>query len=111
MLKNTLFLLLLYRIKVMDAKKNLNSCSYKEISLLFKTMLMLVEDMKNDHDFHYQKLYDEIPKKYHPVINTANHFDKDKLSWIRKRILDYGNESIRNMEKEIENYKVTFKFN
>lgn len=94
----------------MNAKKILNNSSYKEISSLFKTMLMLVEDMKNDHDFHYQKLYDELPKKYHPVINAADHFTPDKLSWIRKRILDYGNESVRNMEKEIENYQVSFKF-
>jgi len=94
----------------MNAKKILNDHSYKEISSLFKTMLMLVEDMKKDHDFHYQKLYDEVPKKYHPVIKTADHFTPDKLSWIRKRILDYGNESVRNMEKEIENYQVSFKF-
>jgi glucan phosphorylase len=94
----------------MNAKKILNNTSYKEISGLFKSMLMLVEDMKNDHDFHYQKLYDEIPEEYHAVIKTADHFTPEKLSWIRKRILDYGNESARNMEKEIENYQVSFKF-
>ena len=94
----------------MNAKKILNDSSYKEISSLFKTMLMLVEDMKKDHDFHYQKLYDHLPEKYHPIIETANHFTPDKLAWIRKRILDHGNESVRNMEKEIENYKVNFKF-
>ena len=94
----------------MDAKKILNDASDKEISGLFKMMLIMAEDMKKDHDFHYQKLYETIPKKYHPVIQTADHFTSEKLSWIRKRILDYGNESKRNMEKEIENYKVTFKF-
>ena len=94
----------------MNAKKILNDCSYKEISGLFKTMLMLVEDMKKDHEFHYQKLYDELPEKFHPTIRAADHFTPDKLSWIRKRILDYGNESVRNMEKEIENYQVSFKF-
>ena len=95
----------------MNAKKILNNTSHKEISGLFKTMLMLVEDMKKDHDFHYEKLYEGIPKKYHAIIKAADHFTPDKLSWIRKRILDYGNESVRNMEKEIENYKVSFKFN
>ena len=94
----------------MNAKKILNNNSYKEISSLFKTMLMLVEDMKKDHDFHYQKLYEELPEEYHGVVNTANHFTPEKLAWIRKRILDHGNESVRNMEKEIENYQVTFKF-
>ena len=48
----------------MNAKKKLADESAIQISSLFKMMLMLVEDMKKDHDFHYNKLYDEIPKKY-----------------------------------------------
>jgi hypothetical protein len=40
----------------MDAKKSLTKGSNEEISSLFKMMLLLVEDMKQDHDFHYQKL-------------------------------------------------------
>ena len=95
----------------MNAKKVLNDSSDKEIKSLFKTMLLLLEDMRQDHVFHYQKLYDEIPEEYHSVIRAADHFTPDKLAWIRKRILDHGNESVRNMQKEIENFKVTFKFN
>ena len=72
----------------MDAKKKLNRESDDEISKLFKMMLMMVEDMKQDHDFHYEKLYDNIPNEYHAVINTANHFTPQKVNWIRKRILD-----------------------
>ena len=94
----------------MDAKKNLNRTSEKEVSRLFKSMLVLVEDMKKDHDFHYEKLYDNIPKKYHGIIHTANHFTPDKVNWIRKRILDEGNESIRNLYSEIDNYTVSFIF-
>ena len=94
----------------MNAKKKLNEDSSECISSLFKMMLMLLEDMKNDHDFHYQKLYDNIPEKYHPIINAANHFDAQKVNWIRKRILDIGNESIRNFESRIDNYTVTFLF-
>jgi hypothetical protein len=94
----------------MNAKNNLKTRSNDEISSLFKMMLMMVEDMKKDHDFHYDKLYEEIPDKYHPVINTADHFTEDKVSWIRKRILDYGNESLRSMKNELENYKVEFIF-
>ena len=94
----------------MNAKNNLKTRSNDEISSLFKMMLMMVEDMKKDHDFHYDKLYQEIPDEYHPVINAADHFTEDKVSWIRKRILDYGNESLRSMKNELENYKVEFIF-
>jgi hypothetical protein len=94
----------------MNAKKKLVLRSEKEISALFKMMLLLVEDMKKDHDFHYQKLYDNIPEEYHAVINTANHFTSEKVNWIRKRILDFGNESIRNLGSELDNYTVSFVF-
>jgi hypothetical protein len=94
----------------MDAKKSLSKGSNEEVSSLFKMMLLLIEDMKQDHDFHYKKLYDNIPEQYHPVINAANHFTEDKTSWIRKRILDYGNESIRNIQSKMDNYSISFVF-
>lgn len=95
----------------MDAKKNLNRRSEYEISNLFKAMLSILEDMKMDHDFHYKKLYENIPQEHHKIIDTANHFTPEKVGWIRKRILDVGNESIRNLYSEIDNYTVTFTFN
>ena len=94
----------------MDAKINLNKESDEEISRLFKMMLMMVEDMKKDHDFHYEKLYENIPDEYHKIINTANHFTPQKVNWIRKRILDVGNESIRNFGSALDNYTVSFIF-
>jgi hypothetical protein len=94
----------------MNAKKKLSSQSNSEISSLFKMMLIMVEDMKKDHDFHYEKLYHNIPEDYHPVINTANHFTEEKVAWIRKRILDLGNESIRKFDSELDNYTVSFIF-
>ena len=51
-----------------------------------------------------------LAKKYHPIINTANHFTPDKVNWIRKRILDHGNESIRKLDAELDNYTVSFIF-
>jgi len=94
----------------MNAKKKLSQESNSQISSLFKMMLIMVEDMKKDHDFHYDKLYDNIPEDYHAVINTANHFTEEKAAWIRKRILDLGNESIRNFDSELDNYTVSFIF-
>jgi|TARA_R100000479_G_scaffold126792_1_gene65971 glucan phosphorylase len=94
----------------MNAKKKLSQESNSQISSLFKMMLMMVEDMKKDHDFHYDKLYDNIPEDYHAIINTANHFTDQKVAWIRKRILDLGNESIRNFDSELDNYTVSFIF-
>ena len=71
----------------MNAKKNLEEMSNDEISRLFKMMLIMVEDMKKDHDFHYEKLYKNIPKKYHPVIDTADlcsRIDNYQVSFVFK---------------------------
>ena len=95
----------------MNAKKSLKSRSNDETARLFKLMLIMVEDMKKDHDFHYQKLYENIPEEYHSIIRTADHFTPEKVNWIRKRILDVGNESIRNFDSELDNYTVSFIFN
>jgi hypothetical protein len=94
----------------MEANQHLLKQSKKEITTLFKNYLKILEDMKADHDFHYNKLYDLIPEEYHNIITAANHFTPEKLNWIRKRILDGGNESLRNFIEEMENYQVAFIF-
>ena len=94
----------------MNPKNNLNKRSADEVVKLYKMLLMMIEDMKQDHDFHYAKLYKHIPKEYHEIIDTADHFTAEKMSWIRKRILDYGNSSIRNLQEELENYQISFIF-
>lgn len=94
----------------MKAQNFLEQRHKQSMTSLFKTMLKLVEDMKADHDFHYKKLYENIPSEYHPIINTANHFDDEKFLWIRKKILDTGNESLRDFASELENYTISFIF-
>lgn len=94
----------------MNAQNSLEKKYKQSTTILFKAMLKIVEDMKADHDYHYRKLYENIPSEYHPVINAANHFDDHKSNWIRKKILDTGNESLRDFTSELENYTVTFIF-
>lgn len=94
----------------MNAQNYLHQQYKQSVTHLFKEMLKLVEDMRSDHDFHYNKLYENIPEQYHPVINTANHFDEKKFAWIRKKILDIGNESLRDFSTEMENFTVSFIF-
>ena len=50
------------------------------------------------------------PKNITRIIDTADHFTPEKVNWIRKRILDFGNESIRNLGSELDNYTVSFVF-
>lgn len=94
----------------MDATFYLSGRYKKAIAAIFKVMLKTVEDMRQDHQFHYAKLYENIPEEYHPIIKAADHFDDQKAAWIRKRILDVGNESLRDFFSDLEHYEVSFVF-
>ena len=88
----------------MDAKKKLSESSNGEISRLFKMMLIMVEDMKKDHDFHYEKLYENIPQEYHKIIDTANHFTPQKVKLLDLFQLCFRN-SVRNWSISINSGK------
>jgi hypothetical protein len=94
----------------MNAKESLSKKSSKSISQLFKQYLMLIEDLKFEHDQYVKKIKSEIPSEYHNIIDNADTFDEEKMSRIRKRILDLGNESIRSFDTEMNDFSVSFVF-
>jgi hypothetical protein len=94
----------------MDAKQSLSKRSSKSIAYLFKQYLMIIEDLKFEHDQYLKKIKLEIPSEFHNVIDNADTFDNDKLSRIRKRVLDIGNETIRSVDSEMDDFSVNFVF-
>lgn len=94
----------------MNAENYITQKYAQAITKLFKEFLIVIETMKQDHDYHYDKLYENIPEQYHPIINTANHFDATKLKWIRKSVLDLGNNALREFQTELENVTISFIF-
>ena len=94
----------------MDAKQSLSKKSHQSISFLFKQYLMLIEDLKFEHDQYVRKLKNVIPEPYHIVIDTAEHFDQARMAWMRKRVLDLGNETLRSLDSELSDFSVSFVF-
>ena len=94
----------------MNAKESLSKKSNKSIAFLFKQYLMLIEDLKFEHDSYLRKIKSEIPAEYHNIIDNANNFDDEKLSRIRKRVLDIGNETIRSLDSEMDDFSINFVF-
>jgi hypothetical protein len=94
----------------MNAKETLSKKSSKSVSQLFKQYLMLIEDLKFEHDQCFKKIKSEIPSEYHTVIDNADTFDEEKMLRIRKRILDLGNEAIRTFDTEMNDFSVSFVF-
>jgi hypothetical protein len=94
----------------MNPDKAIQSVYSKNTKLLFKSFLILIEDLNNDHLRNFEKLRKAIPEDYHNVLDQADYFDQKKLQYLRKKILDLGNDSIRTAEDSFENFTISFKF-
>jgi hypothetical protein len=94
----------------MNAKKILSRRQCESTTFLFKQFLKIIEDLKREHDVAYKKLYENLPAEYAPILNVANYFDLDKMSHLRKRILDLGNETMRSNDTELDNFTISFVF-
>lgn len=70
----------------------------------------MLEDLHKEHQINFNKLKNNLPEGCLPIVDQANYFDEDKLQYLRKRTLDIGNETIRNIEMELDNYTIEFTF-
>lgn len=95
----------------MNADKILCDLCERNTKTLFKGFLILLEDLNKDHQLNFDKLKKSLPKKYESIINQADYFDEDKMKYLRKKTLDFGNEILRNIESEFENFTIEFNFN
>ena len=94
----------------MIAQDFLNDRSHHHIRFLFKSYLMLLEDLKKEHDMRFQKLYDILPEDQHDLIKMSDYFDEEYYNNYRKKVLDIGNSVLRDYNSELENLVVEFRF-
>jgi predicted NACHT family NTPase len=94
----------------MNAKKILSRRCNDNTTHLFKQFLRIVEELKRDHDESYRKLRENLPSEYSSILNVADYFDHSKMAYIRKKILDLGNETMRSSDSELDNFTVSFVF-
>ena len=92
----------------MTGKEYLNDRVKVNTSDLFKRMLMILEDIKHEHDRQFALLLESAPNDFKPVIRQANYLDDSKVAHLRKRVLDVGNESLRKLACELEQVRVEF---
>jgi hypothetical protein len=101
----------------MDMEKGSSNDRFKEylvfqihrnIVNLYKRQLSILEDLRVDHEAMLSKLKTKLPKDF---IYDINYMDKERYSYLRKKILDSGNEAIRDFEKSVENLEINLKAN
>ncbi len=94
----------------MQPETAIHSVYSRNTKKLFKSFLVLIEDLNKDHEINFSKLRQALPAQYHSLLDQADYFDENKLQYMRKKILDMGNESIRGTEDDLENFTISFKF-
>ena len=69
---------------------------HRNIVNLYKQHLVLLEDIAIEHHQMMKKLKDHVDSEY---LETVDYLNKDKYNYFRKKTLDVGNESIRDLKK------------
>ena len=75
--------------------------TYKEVTRLYKTFLELIEDIRSDHTVMVRKISEKCGPE---VAKDIDYFTQDKYEQIRKRVLDCGNETARQMINFLDYY-------
>ena len=94
----------------MEDWNKLREANERHVRRLFKDFLYLLEDLHKEHCINFEKLKRNAPEGFCASIDLADYFDNSKMQHLRKRVLDLGNDSIRNSQEDFENYTVIFKF-
>ena len=71
----------------------------RQIVSLYKKFLIILEDLEEDHIDNFEKLYSAL-KESEALIKQADYFTKEKASYLRKKVLDAGNDCIRTITGE-----------
>ena len=80
--------------------------SSRIITKLFKHYLSALEDLRYQHEVALDRLKDTLTPQ---EIEVLNYLDFNRYSLIRKRILDNGNETIRDLHNFLENFDIKLK--
>ena len=78
----------------------------RSITNFYKQQLNIVEDLRQDHRSFIKKISTFTPKEH---IKNMDYFDENKYNYIRKKVLDNGNEICREFEKVFEQLSINIK--
>jgi len=80
----------------------------RNITNLYKSFLILVEDLSEDHKLQFDKLKEALPE-HEKLLSQAEYLDDAQLNYLRKKILDNGNHVRREIFTCMENFNIEFK--
>ena len=95
----------------MQASTSLSQRQRRLITALFKDFLETLGELKDSHDEYFGNLMEKLPPEFVTTLVVGNPLSDDKFMRLRKRVLDRGNDVIRDSELELDNYSISFCFN
>jgi hypothetical protein len=72
---------------------------HRNITSLYKRYLNLIEDIQEEHVNMLNKLNSKIDQD---TLKNVDYFDDNKYNYLRKKILDLGNETSREIIKNFD---------
>ncbi|MAF43995.1 MAG: hypothetical protein CMI54_07530 [Parcubacteria group bacterium] len=89
-------------------KRFLKAESKKTMVKLFKCYLTSLEDLRYQHQLALNKLKNQLSPEQ---IEILNYLDFNHYSLLRKRVLDTGNEGVRDLHNFLDNFDIKLKDN
>jgi hypothetical protein len=79
---------------------------HRNIISLYKRYLNLIEDIQEEHINMLNKLNKKIDQE---TLKNIDYFDENKYNYVRKKVLDLGNETIREISKNLDLLNIEIK--
>lgn len=79
---------------------------HRVITNLFKGYLILLEDLGDSHDEALAKLKTALPEQYRPFVDLADDLTPERGALLRKKVLDAGNDVLRETDKLLSQFHV-----
>lgn len=73
---------------------------------LYKKYFEMIEDLHKDHLVLLEKVKERTSEDF---AKNIDYFDANKYNYIRKKILDAGNDTIRTIDVNLKSINVTLK--
>jgi hypothetical protein len=79
---------------------------HRNITSLYKRYLNLIEDIQEEHINMLNKLNNKVDQE---TLKNVDYFDDNKYNYLRKKILDLGNETSREIIKNFDLLNIEIK--
>ena len=94
-----------------DAKGILSFQSARAVTQLFKRHLNSIEDLREAHNEMFRKLEKFLSPAAYQMLLASDYFSDNQFNQIRKRILDDGNQTVRDIREFCDRFSVDFPSN